>query len=263
MEVMGGLWKKFPKTHILFAIGALAMSGIPPLAIFFSKDLILEIEYTAGYHVLFGVGVLAAVLTAFYLARAYCLTFLGKPRVEEKIFKTIKEAPRRMLVPVTILAILSLCGGFLGFGFGKIPLLEHFLLSDDPTLEPIGTGELEFSIDTWISIAAGILGVLIGTLMYTRYYEKLGPRVQVLREAFYLDQIYWTLIARPIRALAKFISVYVEPNLFDSSIRLAVNATQRDSVRLQRMQSGQIRSYVAWMLIGSVLLIAYLTVKGA
>ena len=94
--------------------------------------------------------------------------------------------------------------------------------------------------------------------MYTRYYDKLGPRIQILREAFYLDPIYWTLIATPIRALAKLVSGFLEPNLFDKSVRFVVNDIQRESVNLQRMQSGQIRSYIAWMLIGTVLLIAFL-----
>ncbi len=263
MELMGGLWKKFPKTHILFAIGVLAMSGIPPLAIFFSKDLILEQEFTSGYLVLFLVGVLAAVLTAFYLARAYCLTFLGTPRLDAKIFETIKEAPRRMLAPVIILAILSIVGGFLGFAFGKPPLLEHFLLADDPTLDLHDLNRsLQLSPETWLSIAAGLIGLTAGGLMYTRFYKQLGPRIQLLTNAFYLDQVYWFLFAVPLGALSKLVARFLEPIIFDGSIRMVVNTTQRDAVRLQRMQSGQIRSYVAWMLIGTALLLAYLILKG-
>lgn len=263
MELMGGLWKKFPKTHILFAIGALAMSGVPPLAIFFSKDLILEQEYAAGYPFLFAVGVLAAMLTAFYLARAYCLTFLGTTRVEEKTFNTIQEAPTRMLIPVILLALLSVGGGFLGFAFGQAPLLEHFLIGDDSTL--IGTEvvtEVHLSFETWISVAAGFIGLVAGTLMYTRYYNQLGPRIKMLKQAFYLDQIYWILFALPARTLAKLVSNFFEPKVFDSSLQLAVTLAQRDAARLQQLQSGQIRSYVAWMLLGSALLVAYLTLKG-
>ncbi len=248
MDLMGGLWKKFPKTHILFAIGALAMSGVPPLAIFFSKDLILEREYTVGYYVLFYVGIVAAVLTAFYLARAYCLTFLGKSRLDEKVFNTIKEAPPRMLRPVIVLAVLSTIGGFLGFTFGTAPLLEKFLLSDDPSLDLID-GQLHLSPETWLSIAAGVIGLVVGTLAYTRHYAKLGPRIHFLRYAFYLDRIYWVLLAVPLRALAKLVARFFEPTIFDGSLTLAVNATQRDAVRLQRMQSGQIRSYIAWIFL--------------
>ena len=78
MDKMGGLWKKFGLTHVFFFIGVLAMSGIPPFAAFFSKDLILEEEYLAGSKILFYVGLFASVLTAFYLMRAYCHYILGR-----------------------------------------------------------------------------------------------------------------------------------------------------------------------------------------
>ena len=259
MGKMGGLAKKFPITHWLFLVGVLAMSGVPPLSAFFSKDLILEQDYLAGFATLFYIGLAASILTAFYLTRAYCLTFLGKPNLEEKILKTVKEAPRVMLIPVTILAFLAITGGLLGFTFGKTPLLEGFLAEVGVVLsqkEPAG-GFL-WSPETWMSIAGAFLGVGSAAVLYTRYVDKLGPTLQVLKNAFYLDEIYWALIVVPIKALAKFINGFLEPKVFDGMINGAIVITQHVAKGLQGVQSGQIRSYVAWMLVGTVLLIVYL-----
>ena len=96
---MGGITVKFPKTHWLFLIGALALSGIPPLSAFFSKDLILEQEYETGHDVLYYIGLITAILTAIYLTRAYCLTFLGHLHLEEKVLKMVKEAPGNHACP--------------------------------------------------------------------------------------------------------------------------------------------------------------------
>jgi NADH-quinone oxidoreductase subunit L len=255
MGKMGGLAKNFPYTHWLFLIGVLAMSGIPPLAAFFSKDLILEQDYLAGFNTLFYIALVASILTAFYLTRAYCLTFIGAPHLDNKILKAIKEAPRIMLMPVSILGLLSICGGFLGFAFGRIPLLEGFLGEVGVTLaEPDG---LLFTPETLLSIGGGLLGVGAGALMYTRYVNRLGPNLGVLKNSFYINEIYWAVFGWPLEKLSKFIDYFVEPKIFEGSIGVLVQSTQKVAHWLQEFQSGQIRSYVAWMVVGTVLLIAY------
>ena len=174
MGKMGGLYKKFPVTHWLFLIGTLAMSGVPPLAAFFSKDLILEVEYLAGYEILFYIALAASVLTAFYLMRAYVLTFLGPFHLEEKILKSIKEAPRVMLIPASLLALLSIVGGFFGFAFGKLPPLESFLHDVGITkYEADLTSHFEITPETIWSVVGGLLGIGVAAFIYTKYSKQL------------------------------------------------------------------------------------------
>lgn len=258
MDKMGGLSKIFTRTHWMFLIGVLALSGIPPLAAFFSKDLILEEEHLYGFQSLYIIGLLTSILTGFYLTRAYCLAFTGKTRTDKKLLKEVKEAPGVMLVPVSILALLSLIGGFLGFAFDKTPLLESFLQKIGLTLaeKEFGTDML-FAPETWIAISGAVLSVGSAALIYTRYYEKLGSTFTLLTKSFYVDEFYSNFICRPLDAISRTIDYVIEPKLFDGSISGVVHATQGVSRWLQGFQSGQVRSYVAWMVIGTVLLIAY------
>jgi NADH-quinone oxidoreductase subunit L len=252
MRKMGGLAKKFPITNWLFLIGVLAMSGIPPLSAFFSKDLILEQEHLAGFDALFYVGLIASILTAFYLTRAYFLTFLGQPRTAENN-KSIQEAPQIMLWPVGMLALLSILGGFLGFGFGKTALLEGFLAEIGITLfEPI---HALLSTETIMALVGALLGIFSAAYIYSRYTDQ-SP-IQFLRKAFYIDEIYDFVFVKPLEALARFIDNFLEPKVFEGSMNGVVDIAQGSAQKLQLMQSGQIRSYVAWMVVGLIMMIAF------
>lgn len=254
MEKMGGLASRLPKTNILFLIGVLAMSGIPPFSAFFSKDLILEQEYTAGFKTLFYIGLIASIFTAIYLTRAYCLTFYGKPRLEEKILNTINEAPRVMLIPEYILAALAIFGGFLGFALGKPPILEEFLLEIDGNFPIDG---FHFSPEMWASTIGAILGVGTAVFLFKRYIHLLLRPMHPLKKGFYINEIYDSLIVKPLKALSEKIVGFFEPRVFDGLINGMVHGTQKTAVLLQQFQSGQIRSYVAWMAVGMVLLVVY------
>lgn len=258
MDKMGGLRKKLPKTAILFLIGVLALSGIPPLATFFSKDLILEQEYLAGFDALFYIGLAASILTAFYLTRAYCLTFTGKPRMPAETFNAIKEVPFGMLVPVTLLGVLAVIGGFLGYTFCDEPLLEEFLSQIGLTLaeKHLSSGFI-FTPEAVLAVAGAFLGVGSAALLYTKFQQRLGATLPVLAHAFYLDRLYWLLIGLPIQALSQFVVGFTEPKIFEGAIHAVTKGTQESAYELQRVQSGQIRSYAAWMVVGTVLLIAY------
>lgn len=260
MGKMGGLHKIFTKTNVVFLIGVLSMAGIPPLSIFFSKDLILEQEFLAGYETLFFVGLIASILTAFYLTRAYCLTFTGASHLDAKILKSVKEAPTIMLVPVFVLAALAIGGGFLGFSFDKTPLLEGFLAEVGVTLAKEEPPGFLFSPESLMAIGGALVGVWSAALLYTRYINRLGATLQVLKNSFYIDVIYDWVFVNPLKVASSFIGEGVEPKIFDGAICTATRVTQECSLALQRIQSGQIRSYVAWMAIGAVLLLVYFVV---
>jgi NADH-quinone oxidoreductase subunit L len=263
MEKMGGLANKLKVTNWLFLIGVLAMAGIPPFAAFFSKDLILEMEHSAGYIVLFYVALAASILTAFYLTRAYMLAFTGAPREEKSIFATIKEAPKIMTVPVGVLAVFSAIGGFFGSSFNSVPLMEGFLSA-------IGLlpDEREFSThfhvsgDMIMALVGAILGIGAAVYIYSQYSERVMKALPLLKKAFYIDEIYEMLFVKPLKALSRIVGYVVEPYIIDGSLQGAVGVTQGSSRFLQMMQSGQIRSYVAWMVLGAIFLTFYFVFRG-
>lgn len=263
MEKMGGLKKIFTKTHLLFLIGVLSMSGIPPLAAFFSKDLILEQEYMAGFSTLFYIALAASILTAYYLMRAYLLTFMGKMRLEPAIIKSVHEAPKIMLFPVAILAILAAFGGFFGLTSNHTPVLQKFLAEVGVTLsEPQLTGwEMITAPETLMSFGGALFGIGSALAMFRWSFAAFKNPPLILQKAFYINELYWHLFVLPLKKLADFFSTFFEEEIFAGSLSFLTRATQRGAQALQLMQSGQIRSYVAWMVLGSVCLIAYLLAK--
>ncbi|MFI0434661.1 MAG: NADH-quinone oxidoreductase subunit L [Parachlamydiaceae bacterium] len=258
MGKMGGLHQIFTKTHWFFLIGALALSGVPPFAAFFSKDLILEQEFMAGYDLLFFIALAASILTGVYMMRAYTLTFLGPQHLSVDEAKMVREAPPIMLIPVAILALLALIGGGLGYSFGDHPLLEEFL-------NEVGVTQREFELhsgfaltpESWMAIGCALFAVGMTSYVYTHYQDRLGPPLALLKNQFYLNELYDRLFVKPLKRMARMIVDDLEPSVFQGIISGAAFASQGISAQLQLMQSGQIRSYIAWMVLGSVLLIAY------
>ena len=264
MRKMGGLAKLFPKTNICFLVGVLAMSGVPPLAAFFSKDLILEESSITGFRVFYDIALVSSFLTAFYLTRAYCLTFTGKS-LDPHSLVGVKEAPNVMLVPVIVLTVLAAFGGFLGFAIGTEPPLEKFLAASDVTDKVnLLINGFHFSFEIWVSLVVALSGMSLGAFIYTGSYRQASNsmiRIKTcLKEAFYIDQAYDVVFVRPLRGIAQLIGGVLEPLLFEGSIHGVSRAAQLLGGSLQKMQSGQIRSYIAWMAIGSVFLILFLTV---
>ena len=241
MSHMGGLRKSMPYTHVLFLIGVLAMSGIPPFAAFFSKDLILEQEIMSGHTLLFVVSFIACVLTSFYLVRAYLLTFFGTgPKA--------KEAPWIMRLPASLLAVLAAVGGVLGL------VLEAFLkqIRLTPAEEELDSGFV-LTLDTGVAVAGALMGVL-GAILLRKH---LLVSWAFLREAFYLDAIYEACVIYPLKKVGELIEGTLEPHIFEGSINFAASSAQKTGAVLSLVQSGQIRAYVAWITFGAALLLGY------
>ncbi len=221
MEKMGGLAKIFSTTNILFLIGVLAMAGIPPLAIFFSKDMILE-ELTRN-KVCYLLAASTSLLTAFYLMRAYLLVFQGPCHDT-----TFKEAPKVMLIPVSILAFLSTIAGFF--------LPFHFTPS------------------VWVSLTVALVGV--GTaFVFNQTWSWFF-------HAFYIDTLYNWIVVQPMHFIAKSVAKIVEPKVFETSMRRVAEISYKTADLMQEAQNGQIRSYIAWMVTGAAFLIIYVVFEG-
>lgn len=255
MGQMGGLHKKLPITNWLFLIGVLSLAGIPPFAAFFSKDLILEQEYLAGYHTLFYIGLAASILTGYYLMRAYLLTFRGELNTKNE---QVKEAPAIMLAPVMVLSVLALTGGFLGATIGKMPILVTFLSEVGITVEEaeLSQGFIE-SPESFMAIFGAIFGVGIATIAYTMFKDRLPTNQKFLKNAFYFDQFYDLSIVRFFKGASELVVNRIEPIFFDGSIDMTTKGVVGLASYLQLIQNGQIRSYVAYLAIGFACLLIY------
>lgn len=269
MRGMGGLKSELPWTWGVFLVGALAMSGIPPLVGFFSKDLILEEAFIRGNTALWGIGLVTAVLTAFYMLRAHFLTFHGSPRYREGEGEGIPphESPPVMLWPIQALAALTLAGGLLWVSYAGFEPLQRFLapvFAESGVPEPAQGGvALSSAALAVISLVAAVLGIAVAWLTYVRGYRPaegmrraFRPLYTLLADRYYVDELYDRAIVRPGQRLSDFLASDFDRGFLDGIVNGVGAAVDTAGATLRRVESGYIRSYVAWLLLGALAMIA-------
>lgn len=262
MRVMGGLKDKIPQTFWVYLTGALALSGIAPLAGFFSKDEILT--YASQHHTaVFWVLIAAAFLTAFYMGRQVSLVFLGKAR--SKSAEHASESPRVILIPLVILAFLSVVGGLVNLP--GLHWLETWLAH---TL-----GETTPSEFVWLvalgSLALGLLGLFLGWLVYGRQPLKagqadplrksLGPVFSGMENKWWVDEFYGKVILTPYRWLSDLFAGPIDLGGIDQVGNGLANGTRGISSGLRKLQNGFVRSYALWMLLGLAAIMTYFILR--
>jgi NADH-quinone oxidoreductase subunit L len=280
IQKMGGLKKYMPQTYITFLLGTIAIAGIFPFSGFFSKDEILWYAFLNGSPILWAAGVLAALCTAFYMFRLLYLTFHGEERFDHHHVHP-HESPATMTIPLWILAILSVLGGFLGvpkaLSFGAdINLLEHWLHPIFHNAHEIlakSHGEHAHSLALEWGLMAGSLGVaIIGILLATSLYKKSSSKpdelasknkglYNLLWNKYWVDEIYHAVIVRPtytmsLEALWKIFDVKVIDGIVNGSARSI--ATWAESIR--KIQTGIAQNYALLMMIGIVGIIAWMII---
>ncbi|MDR3739974.1 MAG: NADH-quinone oxidoreductase subunit L [Terracidiphilus sp.] len=262
LRKMGGLRKHMPVTFWTMTAAVFAIAGFFPLAGFFSKDAILYAAFLQGGSglVFWFVGLVTALLTAFYMFRLWYLTFFGEQRSHNV---HPHESPWSMLGPLVILAVLSVCGGWIGS-----ERLSVFLA---PSVgeHPLTGGS------TGLEIGLSVLAVLVATLGWFiahRFYRQkpeapaqLAAAVpagyKLLLNKYYVDEIYSALIVKPLLAISKFILEWVVDFAILGGIAwLLAGITQLGGAILQRWQSGNIRSYAAWLALGAAALLLFVLV---
>jgi NADH-quinone oxidoreductase subunit L len=259
---LGGLRRRMPLTAAAFAIGGLALSGIPLLAGFFSKDQILAATYTAGRTGLWIGGLIAAVLTAFYISRAYFLTFEGRLRSDLHPH----EAPLLMAAPMGVLAALTVLGGLLGASVesGRVQLFLTPVVGEAEHAAG-GLSELTLSV---IATAVALVGLVLGWLVYgsgrvnwQRLRDRLAEPRRALAEGLFVDEAYGRGIVLPGKAAASFTATTVDVKVIDG----AVNGVGRFVARLasagRRFQTGFVRTYALAFLFGAVALLVVVAVR--
>jgi NADH-quinone oxidoreductase subunit L len=303
MRQMGGLRTRIPWTFWTMTIATFAIAGIPPFAGFFSKDEILWRAYQTSW-VYWFIGLFTAFLTSFYMFRLWFMTFFGEYRgmAEDSHDDSahshghghggIHESPRVMLVPLVVLALLSLTGGWIGVPgslggsnrFDKFlrPVFNSTITAEGAEGQSVVASEKEVEgpqprtgtalelIFTGISVFAAALGFALAWLLYYRDPQLpqkiaagLGGFYQAVVHKYYIDELYATLFVKPLIAGSTLILWHgIDQDVIDAAVDNSAHGAREVSDTVRHMQSGNLRSYAGWVAAGAAVVIAYMIWMG-
>lgn len=253
---MGGLHKHMKITSITFLIGCLAIAGIPGFSGFFSKDEILAGAFSHS-PVIFSLVLFAALLTAFYMFRLYIITFTGTFRGTHDQEHHLHESPKAMTLPLIILAILSVLGGFIG-----VPEVlggNHWLASYLTPVVKSATHHLEHSTEYMLMGITTVLVLISITFAWVKFknYKVSGESTglgKILENKWYVDELYQMAIVNPLKSISTFFNNIIETKLIDGAVNGVGKLVTYSSRQLRWLQSGQVGAYVLLMVIGMLIL---------
>jgi NADH-quinone oxidoreductase subunit L len=268
IQHFGGLKKYMPQTYFTFLIAALAISGIPPLSGFFSKDEILLNTYANGQYILWFVGFATAILTAFYMFRLYFLTFEGKERFGSQ--KHPHESPQLMTIPLIVLAVLSAVGGFIGipaiFAGENGNLFERWL---EPVFKNANTKMITYGVHSNLGEIALMLVTVIGAALaiyFARYVYLKNPRFalnaltkfkglyNLLLNKYFVDELYDAVIVNPIaKGSDRFLWRFTDVAIIDGFVNGTASLIIFISGKIRKIQTGVTQFYAVIMMLGIVI----------
>ena len=281
MRKMGGLKQYIPWTFMTMSAATFAIAGFPPFAGFFSKDEILARAYQANPAYWF-LGVTTAFITSFYMFRLWFLTFFGDYRGRESAepghtstgvhgaHGDPHESPMVMLVPLMILAVLSVIGGWVGIG-GRF---EHFLAPVfGEGAAAVATEALSRATEITlmiISVIAAFLGFYLAYVLYLKRPElpqniadTLGGLYQAVAHKYYVDELYAVLFVKPVvDGSTRILWHGVDQGVIDATVNDTADGARHVSDAARHMQSGNLRSYAGWVAAGGAVVIAYMIWMG-
>jgi len=295
MRRMGGLRQHIPWTFWTMTAATFAISGIPLFSGFFSKDELLWRAYSSpsGHWLFWAVGVVTALLTSFYMFRLWFLTFFGEFRGTEARAGEhgghghIHESPKVMLIPLVILAVLSVVGGYIGvpealrgenrfekflapvFHTGATAYSPQEAEMAAPTATQHEHTGSELAL-TGVSVAAALFGLFLAWLLYQRRRDlpdkiaaALGWLYTTVRDKYYVDEGYAAAFVQPlIKGSTYILWRGVDAGAIDATANNSADAAQHVSDALRHMQSGNVRSYAGWVAAGAAVVIAYMVYLG-
>jgi NADH-quinone oxidoreductase subunit L len=262
---MGGLSKYMSITNATFLIGCLAIAGIPGLSGFFSKDEILTSAF-AKSPVVYAIGLGTALLTAFYMFRLYASTFKGSFRGTHDQEHHLHESPAAITIPLIVLAILSIIGGYVGipeFIIHGAHSLRDFLApvfaESDKVLKPHEVSHSTEWMLTGISTALILITVIFAWNKYSKKpdAEEATGFGKVLQNKWYVDELYQKIIVGPLNSLGSFLNSVFESSVVDGIVNGVGRLINYVSRQLRYLQSGQVGSYVLLMVAGMVLFFVF------
>ena len=265
MSHMGGLKEKMPITARTFLIASLAIAGVPGFAAFFSKDMVLEAAFVNGNTFVWFLGTTAAGFTAFYVFRAYFRTFTGESRLDEEKAAHVHEMPSVMTVPLMILAVLSIIGGYIGMPFHLLwgdaigdylaPSLAHVEHHGHPS-----TGTLVMLMLSATGVA--LFGIWWAYTLYVKspetldkVYARTSRIYEVLWNKYWVDELYDFFIIDPYKKASRFFWRSVDSVLIDGIVNGVGAVVVWNSGVLRRLQTGNVQSYALGMLLGAVAIV--------
>ena len=259
---MGGLKKKMPVTFWTFIIGTLALSGVPPFSGFYSKDSILAQALEEKSYLLFGVAVFVAALTTFYMFRLFFVAFLGDARNEKA--KHAHESPAVMTLPLVVLAVFAVIGGYIGItnNYGSQFAAEHASISiSEQAMHPF---------HDIFPMACGIGAVVVGLFLAFSLYKntatdplpaKLGSLATAMKNKFYFDELYEATFIRLhdfLAAVADWIDRWILEGAIIGAIRGGTDLSGR---ALRLAQTGNLQTYAFLFVLGVALLLDFVLGK--
>jgi len=276
MNRMGGLRRKLPITYTTMLIAALAISGIPFFAGYFSKDLILESTYTSGHIWLWLLGLVTAGLTSFYMFRLIFVTFHGESRVASEKEHHIHESPTVMTIPLIVLAVFSIIGGWVELPEGMLwgGAFSRFLapVVAGPVTglmaRPAAMAGSNLSPSLVLSAVAtlvAIIGIGIAWIFYIQvpalagqFAESMRALYNVLRRKYYIDELYDLIVTRPLF----FISTYVlyrgvDVKVIDGIVDGLGLRVEESGEAVRKVESGNVQDYAFVYLLGALAVAAY------
>ena len=262
MRRMGGLREQMPVSATWFAIGALSLAGIPPLAGFFAKDQIVGFAATSHRELAWVLASIGAFLSALYIARPLFLTFFGRRRGEERAH----EAPGLMQAPLAVLAFLTVAGGLVLGLTAEGGRLAAFL---EPVVGPIEHGEAALSEGALvaISVALAVAAVAVafwiwasGRVDWEAFPERQPELAGWLANAFYLNALYGWLVQHPGKGFGRALTV-VDDRVIDGAVNEVGDEVVDASGIAPRIQRGFVRSYALAFLLGAVALLLFLGLR--
>lgn len=277
IRTMGGLKKYMPSTRNTFWISTLAISGIIPLSGFFSKDEILSSLFFFGegfdmYKVIWFVALFTAALTAFYMTRLSMLTFEGEERFPEE--KKPHESPSVMTIPLWILAVLAVVGGFLGLpvflgeelNWIGHSWLGHIIENNHAIHEHAHANEMLEYILVAVSTLVAILAVLLTRNFYKKHGLAGDQRVQnffggfykTMEGKFFFDELYQRIIINPFNWIGENVVKWTDNNVVDGAVRGVSDGVKNIGDVFKQLQSGLVSNYLLIVSLGVVLMLSYL-----
>ena len=265
LKRMGQLRRYMKWTTVTFTIGFLAIAGIPPLSGFWAKGDVLDNTF-AHYKPLWALGLLTAVLTAYYMSRLEVLAFGGEPRFEqpgpngEPPHHTPHESPWIMRLPLVVLALFAFVGGALDLPWVHTHDLQSFLapvFGLDLYNDHLGTGPQWYLAIA--DIAAAVIGVIVAVWLWRgAVVDKPALEPQFLQRVWYWDDFYDLVIGRPGQRLATFLAWVVDARVIDGAVNGVAHLAKVTGTAARRLQTGYARNYALGIALGLALIVAFM-----
>ena len=272
MRKMGGLSKYMPLTYFTFLMGWLAIIGMPPFAGFFSKDEILWKAYSSpmGSKALWIIGVASAMCTAFYMTRLMIMTFWSKERFDHHEIHP-HEGPISMKIPLVVLAVLSVIGGWIGIPhvIGAIlpghpeNYFEHWL---QPAIAAVTGGAEHTALEEWMTMGVSLAGAgiaasvavflfLLNPRMVENFKAKARGLVDVVANKYYVDEIYFGALINPLVEASRNLWVFVDQGFIDRGTDAAKELAKGFGRFSGGFQAGKAQQYALYISLGTIVLI--------